>query len=186
MNHIFTRTIGVWFLRGVGQISDDLPNALHAIREALGYRATVNAYELEDTVLRCHGYAWDIGEQAAPLHAQIAQLIADKAAADEAALAQAEAEAAAAALAYVPRAISNADLRRGLVAVGINPQLITDYLNALPEGAAKWTALADWEYSNYVERAHPMLDQLAPSFGLTHEDLDAIFKGKPEYPLIGP
>lgn len=31
-------------------------------------------YELEDTVLRAGGYAWDIGADAAPLHAQIAAI----------------------------------------------------------------------------------------------------------------
>lgn len=159
--------------------------SLDAIAQSRG-RAPSLRYELEDTVLRGTGWAEDIGSEAAPLHAQAAQLLADKAAADETARLQAEADAAAAALLYVPRAISNADLRRGLVALGINPQLITDHLNGLPDGAAKWTALADWEYANYVERAHPMLDQLAPSFGLTSADIDAIFKSKPEYPLIGP
>jgi crotonobetainyl-CoA:carnitine CoA-transferase CaiB-like acyl-CoA transferase len=159
--------------------------SLDAIAVARG-RPTGERYELEDTVLRGIGWAEDIGPEAAQLHAHIAQSIADKAAADEAARIQAEADAAAAALLYVPRAITNADLRRALIAIGINPQLITDYLSSLPEGAAKWTALADWEYSNYVERAHPMLDQLAPSFGLTGADIDALFKSKPEYPLIGP
>jgi hypothetical protein len=149
-------------------------------------RTTGTRYELEDTVLRGIGWAEDIGTEAAPLHAQAEALIAAKTAADAAARIQYEADAAAAALLYVPRAITNADLRRGLIAIGINPQLITDYLSSLPEGAAKWAALADWEYSNYVERAHPMLDQLAPSFGLTPADIDALFKSKPEYPLIGP
>lgn len=86
----------------------------------------------------------------------------------------------------IPRAISNADLRRGLIALGINPALITGYLNSLPEGAAKWAAVSDWEYANYFERAHPLIDQLAPAFGLTSADVDALFKSKPEYPLIAP
>jgi hypothetical protein len=176
MNHLITPT----------SVLAPLLPSLDAIARARGYTGTPDRAELEDEVLRMGGYAWPIGAEAAPLHAQIEQLIADKAAADEAARIQAEVDAAAAALLYVPRAITNADLRRGLIAIGINPQLITDYLNSLPEGAAKWAALADWEYSNYVERAHPMLDQLAPSFGLTSASIDAIFKSKPEYPLIGP
>jgi hypothetical protein len=160
--------------------------ACAAIAQARGYTGTADRYELEDTVLRGGGFAWDIGSEAAPLHAEIARLTSEKAAADAAARAQAELDRIAAEAAYVPRAISNADLRRGLVAAGINPQLITDYLNQMPEGQAKWTALADWEYSNYVERAHPMLDQLAPNFNLVPADIDAIFKSKPEYPMIGP
>ena len=42
-------------------------------------------YELEDTVLRAGGFAWDIGSEAAPLHAQIAEILAAKKAADDAA-----------------------------------------------------------------------------------------------------
>ncbi len=159
--------------------------ALAAIAEARGLAAGCEKFELEDTILRGGGYAWDIGNDAASLHAQIDALLAAKAAADEAARVQAQADAAAAALLYIPKAISNADLRRGLVERGVNPQLITDYLNALPDGAAKWMALSDWEYANYTLRAHPMLDQLAPAFGLTPADIDAIFKSKPEFHTFG-
>jgi hypothetical protein len=142
-------------------------------------------FELEDTVLRAGGFAWDIGSEAAPLHAEIARLTEEKRAADEAARVQANADEAARLAAYVPAAISNADLRRGLIEIGINPQDITNYIGTLPEGPQKWAALADWEYSNYVLRAHPTLEQLAPIFGKTAADLDAIFKSKPEYPVIG-
>jgi hypothetical protein len=79
-------------------------------------------------------------------------------------------------------AISNADLRRALAERGLNPALITGYLNSLPEGQAKWVALADWEYANYFERSHPLLDSLAPAFGMTGTDVDGIFRGKPAYP----
>ena len=157
----------------------ELLPALAAIAEARG-RKPAEAYELEDGVLRAAGWAEDLGEEAAALHEQIADLITAKAAADEAARIAAEAAEAARLAAYIPRAISNADLRRGLIAVGINPKLITDYLNSLPEGAAKWAALSDWEYANYFERAHPLIDQLAPAFGLTGADVDALFKSKPE------
>ncbi len=80
-------------------------------------------------------------------------------------------------------AISNADLRRGLIELGVNPALVTAYLNSLPESTYKWMAITDWEYSNYVERSHPMLDQLAPNFGLTPESIDAIFSSKPEFKI---
>jgi hypothetical protein len=186
MNHIFTHKESVWSLSKVGPISDALPTALQAIAQSRGYTGTATRWELEDTVLAAGGFAWDIGAEADALHAEIARLKSEQEAADASARAQAELDRIAAEAAYVPRAISNADLRRGLVAAGINPQLITDYLNQMPEGQAKWTALADWEYSNYVERAHPMLDQLAPSFDMTAADIDAIFKSKPEYPMIGP
>lgn len=143
--------------------------------------AGCEVFEIEDTILCAGGYAWDIGGEAADIHEQIADLIAAQEAADDAARVQREADEAAARAAYIPRAISNADLRRGLIALGINPKLITDYLNGLPEGAPKWAALSDWEYANYFERAHPLIDQLAPAFGLTSADVDALFKSKPEY-----
>ena len=82
----------------------------------------------------------------------------------------------------MPWAISNADLRRGLIVLGVNPALITGYLTALAEGASKWSAIADWEYANYFERTHPMLNALAPAFGLTATDVDNIFRAYPAYP----
>jgi hypothetical protein len=91
MNHIFTYTTTGWSLYKVGPIASDLPTALLAIARARGFTGTANRAELEDEVLRMGGYAWPIGAEAAPLHAQIAQLIADKAAADEAARLYAEA-----------------------------------------------------------------------------------------------
>ena len=81
-------------------------------------------------------------------------------------------------------AISNADLRRALIARGINPDSVTNYLKSLPDGPDKWAALTDWEYANYFERAHPLLDQLAPSFGMTTEDVDNIYRDKPAYPRL--
>jgi hypothetical protein len=75
----------------------------------------------------------------------------------------------------IPWAITNADMRRQLAMKGINPDLITDYLKSLPDGAAKWVALADWEYANYFERINPMIETLRPSFGLTVEQVDEMF-----------
>lgn len=159
--------------------------ALDALAISLG-RPVSEAYEVEDGVVRGKGWAEPVGDAVTgPFYVQIAQIQFDKAAQDAAAAAQAEEDRAVAALVYVPRAISNADLRRGLISSGINPQLITDYLQSLPESAPKWTALADWEYANYFERAHPMLDQLAPAFGLNSGDVNAIYRGKPEYPMMG-
>lgn len=52
--------------------------------------ANCDRFELEDTVLRAGGFAWDIGsEAAAPLHAEIARLTEEKEAADAAAAAEA-------------------------------------------------------------------------------------------------
>lgn len=156
-----------------------------AIAERRGLAPGCTSFELEDSILRASRFAWDIGDEAVALHVQITNLITAKEASDEASRVQAEADAAAAALLYVPWAISNADLRRGLIASGINPQNITNYLFSLPEGASKWSAITDWEYANYIKRVHPMLDSLAPTFNLTSGDINAIFKGREEYPTEG-
>jgi len=83
---------GVYQMHGVAstQVMIDLQTALDAIAVARS-RPTGDRYELEDTVLRGIGWAEDIGTDAAPLHAQAAQIIADEEAAREAARIAAEA-----------------------------------------------------------------------------------------------
>jgi hypothetical protein len=82
----------------------------------------------------------------------------------------------------IPWAISNADMRRQLAIKGVNPDLITAHLKGLPDGVMKWVALADWEYANYFQREHELIDQLGESFGLTKEDIDAMFIACEPYP----
>ena len=41
-----------------------------------------------------------------------------------------------------------------------------------------------WKFT--AQEAIQLIDQLAPAFGLTGADVDALFKSKPEYPLLGP
>ena len=74
MNHRITPTDLRW----------PIAPALDAIAIAR-CRQTGARYELEDTVLRGIGWAEDIGAEAAPLHAEIARLTAEKRVADEAA-----------------------------------------------------------------------------------------------------
>ena len=82
----------------------------------------------------------------------------------------------------VPWAISNADLRRQLALRDIDPESITAYLKSLPPGRQRNLALADWEYANFFRRDHALLDQLAPSFGLSAADVDAMFLACEPYP----
>lgn len=66
-------------------LSPLLPS-LQSLVTSLGGPADCDRFELEDTVLRAGGYAWDIGaDAAAPLHAEIERLTAEKEAAEEAA-----------------------------------------------------------------------------------------------------
>jgi hypothetical protein len=85
----------------------------------------------------------------------------------------------------VPWAISNAELRDGIINNGINPALVTAYINGLPDGQEKWKALNAWEQTNYVERNNPLLNALAPAFGLTSAQIDAIFLACPPFPRGG-
>lgn len=60
------------------EYSSTIP-ALQAIVTERGGPANCDHFELDDTVLRAGGYAWDIGEAiAAPLHAQIAAIEAQR------------------------------------------------------------------------------------------------------------
>ena len=74
MNNVITSTDSLWLIAP----------ALQAIVSARNGPSNCDRFELEDTVLRAGGFAWDIGAEAAPLHAEIARLTAEKEAADAA------------------------------------------------------------------------------------------------------
>lgn len=82
----------------------------------------------------------------------------------------------------VPWAISNSDFRDRLAERGIDYNVVTEYLKNLPNGEAKLKALSKWEYANYFERSYPLFDALAPGFGLTPADIDAMFLACQPYP----
>lgn len=66
-----------------------LAPSLQSLVTSCGGPPNCARFELEDTVLRAGGFAWDIGsDAAAPLHAEIARLTAEKEAADAAAAAE--------------------------------------------------------------------------------------------------
>jgi hypothetical protein len=88
MNNLITLTSGRWSLTAgnvrVQDIGDALPDALAAIVSSRGgpwISSAYSMYEVEDTVLRCGGYAWDICFKASALHVQIADILTDDAAA---------------------------------------------------------------------------------------------------------
>lgn len=63
--------------------------------------------------------------------------------------------------------------RRALLSMGLLDQVNT-VLNSLPE-PDKSIALTDWEYGTEVRRNDPWVLALAPSLGLTEEQLDDLF-----------
>ena len=43
-------------------------------------------------------------------------------------------------------------------------------------GQAKIVALQQWEYGNFIERAHPLINTLGQNLGLTSAQIDDIFR----------
>ena len=128
---------------------------------------TCDRYELEDTILRAGGFAWDIGAEAAPLHAQIA------------AIAQTEADARAAADAAEAERIANLPPPRWRVSkdtlVGRIPDASLDNVMAAlaSQSAAeqfKFTQSA-WFWSD-----NPQLRGLCTALGI---DADALLAPDP-------
>jgi hypothetical protein len=133
----------------------------HAIAASRN-RPQSERYELIDTVLIGQGWAEDIGAEASPLHAQIAQLIADKAAADEAARIAAEAEALAN---PPPWRVSKDTLISRVLAAGKLPEVMA----ALASQTAEQQFV--FEHSAWFWSTNPTLRGLCTALGM---DPDAI------------
>ena len=80
----------------------------------------------------------------------------------------------------VPGSVSPAQLREALIDFGILPEQITTALSKISDAKAKAKALARWEYATAIERAHPLIAQMAGAFGLTTGQVDAIFRAASE------
>lgn len=52
---------------------------------------------------------------------------------------------------------------------------VTAALNAIENANAKAAALIEWEFSNTVKRDGVLVQQLAPTLGLTESQLDSLF-----------
>jgi hypothetical protein len=76
----------------------------------------------------------------------------------------------------VPETVTNSQARDALTLRGIFPHEVLAMINLIPDPVQKQLALNKWEYGNQLERAHPMLNALAPLLGLTQADIDAIFR----------
>jgi hypothetical protein len=74
----------------------------------------------------------------------------------------------------VPQSVSMAQARQALMDAGLF-DAIDGGLNALPDGPTKRKALTFWEYSPTVSRNGELVTMLAAQFGLTDEQLDALF-----------
>lgn len=62
-----------------------------------------------------------------------------------------------------------------MIAISGKKTQITQAINAIPDPAAKATALAYFEYSTLYHRDSPLFAQLAPLVGLSDKDVDALW-----------
>lgn len=70
----------------------------------------------------------------------------------------------------IPDKLTPRQLRLGLLQEkGIVPGVITTMLGD------NQAALIEWEYSSYIERAHPMVTMLATALGMNEQDVDNFF-----------
>jgi hypothetical protein len=123
-------------------------------------------YELEDTILRAGGFAWDIGAEAAPLHAQIQEVLAAKALAD----ADAQAAAELAAANYVPQSVTPWQMRRALNQLGLRATVESAV------AAGDQDARDGWEFALEIRRDNPLLAGMAAALGMTDAQLDDLFR----------
>lgn len=70
--------------------------------------------------------------------------------------------------------VSARQIRTALILSGISISTIENALAALPEPDKSIATIA-WEYSNDFFRDNPLVQSLAPSLGLTEEDLDNLW-----------
>ena len=75
----------------------------------------------------------------------------------------------------VPSAVTARQLRRALIAGGIMPDQITAAINQIEDATERANALTDWEHASTYERGYSLIAQMATMFGLSDEQVDAIF-----------
>ena len=75
----------------------------------------------------------------------------------------------------VPDQVTPRQFRLALLARGITPDHVTEALSGIEDDRLRAATMIEWEYGLYVPRNHPLLDQLAPLFSLTAEQVDDLF-----------
>jgi len=76
----------------------------------------------------------------------------------------------------VPASVSPRQIRIWLVRHGISMAAVDAAIAEIPDEQARQEAQISWEFSPYVERAHPMLVPLAAALGLSEAQVDDAFR----------
>lgn len=77
-------------------------------------------------------------------------------------------------LELVPEKVTMAQACLAMRRAGIL-HLIPQAIKSMPDEDQREEALIAWERATVIERAHPLVEQLKPSLGLSAEDLDNLF-----------
>jgi hypothetical protein len=72
--------------------------------------------------------------------------------------------------------ITPRQMRLAMLQSGIDPDGIRAMLDQIPDAATRKQAVIEWEYALAIRRDHPMLEPLAAMCGISHEQLDALFR----------
>lgn len=68
-----------------------------------------------------------------------------------------------------------AEFRKRLIDRNIMPSAVDAKIAEITHPKARAIAQTEWEYAAEIHRTHPMVMALAPAFGLSEEQVDAIF-----------
>lgn len=74
-----------------------------------------------------------------------------------------------------PTQVTPAQIRLWLQSKGITLDFVEDFINSIPDAAARAEAKIRWEYGLIVYRNDPMILQFATVLGMTTQQIDAAF-----------
>lgn len=74
-----------------------------------------------------------------------------------------------------PTQVTPAQIRLWLQSQGITLDFVEQFINSIPDAAARAEAKIRWEYGLVVLRTDPMISQFATVLGMTTEQIDSAF-----------
>jgi|688.fasta_scaffold825088_1 hypothetical protein len=75
----------------------------------------------------------------------------------------------------IPESISPRQIRLWFIQNNIPLATVENAINGIEDVVLRETTKVEWEYSPYVERNHPMINNLGAALGLTPEQIDQAF-----------
>ena len=75
----------------------------------------------------------------------------------------------------VPESISARQIRLGLINNGIQLTQVDEAIDNIQDPITRETTKVEWEYAPYVERNHPLIEQLGNALGFNPSQIDNAF-----------